>query len=341
MLILAAALVTLLAADPGDAGATMRAVCIHEFGPPSVLRVEQVARPATLGDDEMLVRVRAAGVNPIDWKIRSGQAGRPALPYVPGFDVSGVVESAGAKGTTFKPGDAIFAMLDLRRGGAYAEYTIVKSGEAAAKPGNVSDVDAASVPLVTLTAWQALFDTARLEKGQTVLIHGGAGGVGSAAVQLAKWKGATVIATASKDNLEFLKQLGADEAVDYRAERFEDRAKGVDVVLDTVGGETQSRSFGCLKRDGILVSIVGRPSAYLAKQHHVRAAGILVHPSGEQLAQIARLIADGNFKPVVNHVYPLADVAKAHEQSETRHTRGKIVLEVSPATGVPTTATTR
>jgi NADPH:quinone reductase-like Zn-dependent oxidoreductase len=323
-------LMTLLAAaDPGET--TMRAIRIHDFGPPSVLQLEQCPRPAQPGDGEMLIRVHAAAVNPIDWKIRAGQAFKLPLPYIDGFDVSGVVESVGAKVTKFKVGDEIFAMLDLRRGGGYAEYAIVKEAEAATKPPKISHVDAASVPLVTLTAWQALFDTAKLDKGQTILIHGGAGGVGSAAVQLAKWKGAKVFATASKENLDFLKQLGADETIDYRAEKFEDRAKDVDVILDTVGGDTQTRSFASLKKDGILVSIVGRPSADLAEQHNVRVAGILVHTSGEQLAEIAKLIADGQFKPVANQVFPLADAAKAHEQSETRHTRGKIVLEVVPA----------
>ena len=330
MLILTSLLMLLAAAD-APARDTMQAIRIHEFGPPSVLRLEESPRPMKPGDGEMLLRVHAAAVNPIDWKIRSGRAGKPPLPYTPGFDVSGVVESVGPNITKFKAGDAIFAMLDLRRGGGYAEYAIVREDEAAPKPSKISHVDAASVPLVTLTAWQALFDTAKLEKGQSILIHGGAGGVGSAAVQLAKWKGAKVFATASKENLDFLKQLGADEPIDYQAEKFEDRARNVDVILDTVGGETQTRSFACLKKAGILVSIVGRPSAELVKQHQVRAEGILVHRSADELAQIAALITDGHFKPVPTQIFPLADAAKAHEQSETRHTRGKIVLEVVAA----------
>jgi NADPH:quinone reductase-like Zn-dependent oxidoreductase len=311
---------------------TMKAVRIKEFGPASVMKLEEALTP-TPGTGEMLVRVHAAAVNPIDWKIRSGGAGKPPLPYTPGFDVAGVVESVGDGVTKFKPGEAVFAMLDLRRGGAYAEYAVVKESEAATQPANITFNEAASVPLVALTAWQALFDAARLEKAQTILIHGGAGGVGSAAVQLAKWKGAKVIATASKDNHDYLKQLGADEAIDYRTEKFEDRAKDVDVVLDTVGGDTQARSFGVLKKGGILVSIVGRPSEELAKQRDVRGVGILVKPSADQLAVIAKLIGDGAFKPTVTHTFPLADAAKAHEQSESRHTRGKIVLEVVPERG--------
>jgi NADPH:quinone reductase-like Zn-dependent oxidoreductase len=257
-----------------------------------------------------------------------GRARLAGEAYTPGFDVSGVVETVGSDVKRFKVGDAIFAMVDLRRGGCYAEETIVRESEAAPKPTRISHTDAASVPRVALTAWQAMFDTAKLDAGQTILIHGGAGGVGSMAVQLAHWKGAKVTATASKENHEFLKQLGADQTIDYRTEKFEDIAKDVDVVLDTVGGETQARSFGVLKKGGILISIVGRPSEDKAKESSVRAAGILVHVDTGELAQIGDLLDQGKIKPVVTHVFPLADAAKAHEQSETRHTRGKIVLEV-------------
>jgi NADPH:quinone reductase-like Zn-dependent oxidoreductase len=264
----------------------MKAVRVSEFGDRGVLKVESIDRP-TPGDGEMLVRVYAASVNPVDWKMRraGGRMGMQ-VPYTPGFDVSGVVESVGAGVSKFKPDDAVFAMLDLRRGGAYAEYAIVKESEAAMKPTKSTHVEAAAIPLVALTAWQALFDTAKLEKGQTVLIHGGAGGVGSIAVQLAKAKGAKVIATSSKDNLEFLKQIGADEAIDYCAQKFDDIVKDADVVLDTVGGETQQRSIKVLKKGGILVSIVGVTSKKLADEAGVRVAGILVKSNGEELAQI-------------------------------------------------------
>jgi NADPH:quinone reductase-like Zn-dependent oxidoreductase len=189
-------------------------------------------------------------------------------------------------------------------------------------------VEAAAVPLVALTAWQALFGTAHLEKGQTVLIHGGAGGVGSMAVQLAKWKGAKVFATASASNLEFLKQIGADEAIDYRSQKFEDVAKDVDVVLDTVGGDTQARSWGVIKKNGMLVSIVGGPSRQKAEETGVHGAGILVRVNSDELQQIARLIDDGKLRPIVSATLPLSEAAKAQEMSETRHTRGKIVLSV-------------
>jgi len=317
-------LLTLLA-PATQPSATMKAIRYHEHGPASVLKCEDVAKPVP-GDGEMLVRVFAAGVNPVDWKLRAGRGPIGNAGTTPGFDVSGAVESVGQGVSKFKAGDEIFAMVDLRRGGCYAEYAIVKESEAARKPAKISHTDAASVPLVALTAWQALFDAGKLEQGQTVLIHGGAGGVGSMAVQLAKWKGAHVIATASKENQDFLKQLGADETIDYRNQKFEEVAKSVDVVLDTVGGETQSRSWSALKKGGILVSIVGPPRPQANAD--ARSAGILVHVDANELQQIATLLDEGKIKPVVTQVLPLSDATKAHEQSETKHTRGKIVLRV-------------
>jgi NADPH:quinone reductase-like Zn-dependent oxidoreductase len=308
----------------------MTAVRIHEFGGRDVLKVEQAPRP-TPGTGEMLVRVHAAGVNPVDWKVRkSGGRGwlDIKLAFTPGYDVSGVVEEMGEGVTRFKVGDEVFAYLSLNRGGAYAEYAVVKFAEAAKKPAKASHVEAAAVPLAALTAWQALFNTAKLEQGQTVLVHAGAGGVGTFAVQLAKWKGSRVIATASKENHDFLKQLGVDEVIDYKAQKFDELVKDVDVVLDSVGGRTTSDSFKVLKKGGILVSIVGDPSPEQAKLAGVRAEAILVQPNAEQLEQLAKLIDEGRLKPVVSHVFPLKEVAKAHEQSETGHTRGKIVLRV-------------
>ena len=306
----------------------MKAVRVDEFGDRSVLKVTNIGRPEP-GAGELLVRVHAASVNPVDWKMRQhGDRMGMKTPFTPGFDVSGVVESIGPGVTKFKAGDAVFAMLDLRRGGAYAEYAIVKETEAAMKPAKTTHTEAAAVPLVALTAWQALFDTAKLEKGQTVLIHGGSGGVGSMAIQLAKARGARVIATASQDNLQFLSQLGVDQAIDYRTQKFEDLVKDVDVVLDTVGGETQQRSLGVLKKGGVLVSIVGVSTKKQADEMGVRIVGILVKPSSEQLGEIAKMIEAGTVRPFVSLVVPLNEVAKAHEQSETGHTRGKIVLRV-------------
>lgn len=310
---------------------TMKAIQIHEFGAAEVLEIHELPIPVA-SEDELLIRVRAAGVNPVDTGVRSGRAASLAgavLPYVPGFDVSGVVVAVGPDVTDFKAGDEVFAMLNLRRGGGYAEYAIVKQGEAALKPTNVTHSEAASVPLVALTAWQTLFEIAGLEEGQTVLIHAGAGGVGSIAIQLAKWRGARVIATASQYNHDFLRELGVDVPVDYRTQRFEDFATDVDVVLDPIGGETQIRSMAILKEGGTLVSIVGLTSQGRNPERNINVTSTLVRPSSEQLSQIANLIEQGIIRPILSYQFPLHRAPEAHEQSETRRTRGKIVLEMS------------
>ncbi len=308
----------------------MRAVRMSEFGPAHVLQVEHVHRP-TPGRGELLVRVHAAAVNPIDTIVRTDGArgiSDARLPYTPGFDLSGEVVQLGEDVSGFEVGDAIFAMLSLRRGGAYAEYAIVRTSEIARKPATISHAEAASLPLVALTAWQALFETADLQPGQTVLIHAGAGGVGSIAIQLAKWKGATVIATASERNHPFLRSLGADVVIDYRTQRFEDIAKNVDVVLDPIGGETQRRSLRVLRDGGVLVGLVGLEQVAHNPSGNVRARAILVEPNSSHLKQIAELVEDGSLKPIVSHRFPLQEAAAAHRQSETRHTRGKIVLQI-------------
>ena len=314
---------------PGNAE-TMMAVVVDEFGLPEVLRVREVAKPEP-GEGELLLRVQAAGVNPVDASIRSGQAAGMVgaeLPYVPGFDVSGVVERVGPGVERFEPGDQVFAMMDLRRGGGYAEYALVKTEEAAPRPIGTSHAEAASLPLVALTGWQALFRTAKLEAGQEVLIHGGAGGVGSIAVQLAKWRGARIIATASPRNHDFLRELGADVVVDYNTERFEDHARDVDVVLDPIGGDTQIRSLEVLREGGTLVSLVGLTAEARSPPQGVEATAILVQPDSAQLSRIAELVEGGTVRPVVTHRLPLHQAPDAHQQSETGHTRGKIVLEV-------------
>jgi len=312
-----------------DAGTTMNAIRITTHGGPDVMQLARVPRPAP-GPGELLVRVHAASVNPVDTQIRAEPSSFARLPYIPGFDVSGVVAEVGDDVTGTAIGDAVFAMLDLRRGGGYAEYVIVKESELAAKPATVSHAEAASLPLVALTAWQALFETADLQPGQTVLIHAGAGGVGTSAVQLAKWRGARVIATASERNHEFLRSLGADVVIDYRTQRFEDIARDVDVVLDPIGGETQLRSLGTLRDGGILVSIVGLIAEARTPARNVRATAILVSPDAAQLARIAELVDTGELRPIVSHRFGLDEVAAAHRQSESASTRGKIILEVLP-----------
>lgn len=311
-------------------GDTMRAIRIDAYGDADVLRIQRIALPVP-GPGELLVRVHATSINPIDTVIRAGHTGDMlgvTLPYVPGFDLSGEIAATGEGIDHLRPGDAVFAMLDLRRGGAYAEYALVKANEVAAKPARATHIEAAALPLVALTAWQALFATADLQPGQTVLIHAGAGGVGTMAVQLAKWKGATVVATASADNHDFLRGLGADRVIDYRNERFDELLQDVDVVLDPVGGDTQLRSLTVLREGGILVSLVGLTPAAQAPTRNVRARAILVAPDAEQLARIAELVDAGQLKPIVSNTLALTEAAEAHRLSETRRTRGKLVLRV-------------
>ena len=308
----------------------MQAIQIQEFGDPQVLQVKEISIPAP-GPGELLVRGHAAAVNPVDTSIRAGRAGGlsgASLPYVPGFDVSGTVTAIGSDVVNFKVDDEVFAMVDLRRGGAYAEYAIVLENEAALKPTRVNHAEAAAIPLVALTAWQALFEVAKLQKGQTILIHAGAGGVGSIAVQLAKWRGAHIVATASDYNHNFLRELGVDVPVDYRTQNFEDFASDVDVVLDPIGGDTQVRSLQILKEGGILVSIVGLTSEGRNPSRNVRATSILVRPNSVQLSEIGELIQNGIINPIVSYRFPLEQAPLAHEQSQTRRTRGKIVIEI-------------
>jgi len=324
-------------AGPGSApaepeGPPMTAVLIRQFGGPDVLRVEETPRPVP-GPGELLVAVHAAAVNPVDTSVRAGHAqdiANARLPYIPGYDLSGVVVEVGEGTTRFSPGDEVLAMLHLGRGGAYAEYAVVKDAEAAAKPASVSHSEAASLPLVALTAWQALFQTADLQPGETVLIHAGAGGVGSVAIQLAKWRGATVIATASERNHEFLRSLGADVVLDYTTQPFEDVARDVDVVLDPIGGDTQVRSLETMRDGGRLVGLMGLTQAARSPGRGIRARAILVDPDSAQLRQIGELVDGGHIRPIVSHLLPLEQAPEAHRQSETRRTRGKIVLEVRP-----------
>jgi NADPH:quinone reductase-like Zn-dependent oxidoreductase len=311
---------------PGSQPAMMQAIRIHEFGGAEALRLESIPRPAP-GAGELLVRVRAAGVNPVDWKVRSGSFGS-ALPFTPGFDVSGEVAAVGEGVEAFAVGDEVYAYLSLQRGGGYAEYAIVKVEEAALKPKRLPHMQAAGVPLAALTAWQALVDKADLQPGQTVLIHAGAGGVGHFAVQIAKARGATVIATASQRNHNLLYELGADRVIDYRTQPFEKIATEVDVVLDPIGGDTQARSFQTMKPGGILVSIVQPPSQTLLDEYGVRGTVFLVQPSGEQLATLAGMIEAGTIVPHIGATFPLRAADRAHRLSETGHARGKIVLLV-------------
>lgn len=311
----------------------MKSIRIHAYGGTEVMVYEDAPHPTPARGD-VLVRVHAAGVNPVDWKVREGRLqGRVnhRLPLILGWDVAGVVEELGVGVTHIKVGDAVYARPDIARDGAYAEYIAVRAAELALKPRSLDFIHAAAVPLAALTAWQSLFDAAGLRAGQSVLIHAGAGGVGHFAVQLARWRGARVVATASKSNAEFLRGLGADEVIDYHDTPFEDAVTDMDVVLDTQGGAIYERSWRVLKKGGIIVSLINQPSAELAEQYGAHAAYVFVQPNAEQLTQIAGLIDGGIVKPVVETVFPLAEARQAHALIQAGHTRGKIVLRVTEA----------
>jgi NADPH:quinone reductase-like Zn-dependent oxidoreductase len=314
----------------------MKAIRIHEYGGPDVLKYEEAPKPE-IGPGELLVLVHAVGVNPLDARIRGGVARerlRHSLPLVPGWDVSGTVEAAGADVSAFRPGDEIYARTDILRNGAYAEYISIRADEAAPKPRSIDHVHAAAVPLACLAAWQALFDapipsrSAALAPGQTILVHGAAGGVGAFAVQLAKWRGVRVIGTASARNLGLLRDLGVDQPVDYTRQPFEQVVRDVDAVLDTIGGETLVRSWLVLKKGGVLVSLVEAPSEAEAQRREMRASHVLARPNAVQLGEIARLIDDEIVRPLVSETFPLADARRAHERVESGHTRAKLVLRV-------------
>jgi NADPH:quinone reductase-like Zn-dependent oxidoreductase len=314
-------------------GPTMKAIVLHQFGGPEVLKYEDAPRPEPK-EDEILIRVMAAGVNPVDAGIRQGHMSRflgEKLPLILGMDVAGVVEKTGAKIDKLKAGDPVYAYLSFKEQGGYAEFAIAKPSETALKPRNVKFEDAAAVPLAATTAWQALVDTAKIDKGQTVLIHGGSGGVGSFAIQIARARGAKVIATASTQNQDLLKQLGVDQPIDYTTTKFEDVVKNVDVVLDAVRGDTLARSYGVVKKGGIIVSITGQPDQAECEKRGIRGSSLMAHPDAKVLEELTKLIEAKKITPIVSQVLPLAEAAKAHEQIETRHTRGKIVLKVANA----------
>jgi NADPH:quinone reductase-like Zn-dependent oxidoreductase len=309
------------------AEATMHAIRFHEYGPPSVLVVDEVPRPEP-GAGQVLIRVRAAGVNPIDWKLRAGylQAYMPVtLPATPGLDVAGIVEQVGPDVTDFAQGDAVFG----RGLSTYAEYAVATVATIARKPAGVTFEQAATLHVGGVTAWVGLFDMANLEPGQRLFVQGGAGGVGSTAVQLGRWKGAYVIATTSTANVDFVRSIGADEVVDYTAVRFEDVVHDVDVVLETVGGEITPRSLGVLKAGGILVAVASMPDPEAAATHGVRTTGVILPASTTPaLDALAGLVEAGALVPQIGAVYPLGDAVTAQAASETGHGRGRIILKV-------------
>jgi len=309
----------------------MKAIRLHGRGGPHHLVYEDAPQPRP-GAEEVLVRVYATGViaNELKWDVTyQTKAGSPRALPIPGRDLSGVVEAVGHGVTEPAKGDEVYAMLDYCCDGAEAEFTIALPNELAPKPRTLDHVQAAAVPLTALTAWQGLFEHARLVAGQTVLIHGAAGGVGVFAVQLARWAGAQVIATASQRNRDFLRELGADGIIDYTTTRFEEVVQGVDFVFDTVGGDTLQRSWQVVKPGGVLASVVSpRPSFAEAQAYNVRPVWFVVQPNREQLVRIGTLIDEGKVRPIIDTVLPLSQARQAYEQGAKGHTRGKIVLRV-------------
>ncbi|MFE2101649.1 MULTISPECIES: NADP-dependent oxidoreductase [unclassified Streptomyces] len=307
----------------------MRAVVVEQWGGAENLVEREVERPEP-GLGEVLVRVHAAGVNPVDWKTRASGAliEWGAVPVV-GWDVSGTVEAVGPGVGVFQVGDDVFGMpLFPRQAGGYAEYVVAPARHLAPKPAGLSHVEAAALPLAALTAWQALVDAAHVRPGERVLVHAAAGGVGHLAVQIAKARGAYVIGTASAAKHDVVRQLGADEVVDYRSVRFEDVVGDIDVVLDGLGGETAERSLKVLRAGGRLITLPG-PDDVPAVHDGVRATWVLVEPDHLGLREIAALVERGALRPVVETVLPLEEAAKAHEIGEQGRTTGKIVLTVA------------
>lgn len=308
----------------------MRAVQVERFGPPEVMRVVELPRPVP-GAGEVLVRMEAAGVNPVDWKVRSGASGDRfgTPPYVPGWDLAGMVEATGPGVSALAPGDQVFGMPRFPQlAGCYAEYVAAPAEQLARKPAELDWPAAGGLPLAGLTALQVL-DLAGVTRGQRVLVHAAAGGVGHLAVQLAKARGAWVAGTARADKHEFLRGLGADEAIDYTATQFEEAVKDLDVVIDPIGGDTSLRSLRALRPGGVLLLLVGRGSEELAaaaRQAGVRVERHLVHPDGPGLARLADLAQQGKLRVEVEQVFPLEQAAKAHELGERGRTSGKLVL---------------
>jgi NADPH:quinone reductase-like Zn-dependent oxidoreductase len=298
---------------------SMMAWRVHEFGPPETMQFERVPVPDP-GPGEVLVSVRAAGVGPWDGWIRAGRSALPQpLPLTLGSDLSGDIEAVGPDVSDLRVGDHIYGVTNPRFIGAYAEYALASAAMIARKPTSLTHIEAASVPVIAVTAWQGLFDQAQLKAGQTVLIHGGAGNVGAYAVQLARRAGIRIIATAAADDLDYVRELGADTVVDYQNQRFEDVAR-----------ETQARSFQVLRRGGKLISAVSQPDQDLAKSHGVDAAFFLVNVTTRHLTEIAGLIDSGELRTRVGTVIPLADAHEAHLMLDGIRPvpKGKIVLAV-------------
>ena len=311
----------------------MKAIRLHSRGGPEGLDYEEAPIPV-LRQGDALIEVQAAGITPTEFTWNSTFTSpdkMERLPIVPGFEVSGTVSKVAPDVSDLAPGDEIYGLLDFWRDGSAAEYVAVKASDMAPKPRSLDFVQAAAVPLSGLTAWQALFDHARLSSGDTVLIHGAGGGVGTFAVQFAKSRGVHVIATCSSSKAGLVRELGAEKVIDYARSPFEDEVKDADAVLDTVGGETLDRSWGVIRKGGTLVTIVGDAPEEKAKAYGVRGVSMLVEPSRGELIEISRLVDQRKVRPVVSNVFPLAQARIAYENGLAGHNQGKTVLKVRPA----------
>ncbi len=308
----------------------MKAVQIPEYGTADVLKYGDVADP-TVNDDDVLIRVIGTSVNPVDWKIRAGHMKEMvpfAMPFIPGWDVSGVIEAVGRSVTGFAVGDSVYSRPDISRAGTSAELIAVRASEVAPKPRTISHIEAGVLPLAGITAWEAMMTIGQVVEGQRVLIHAASGGVGSLAVQIAKAQGAYVIGTASASNRDLVESLGVDEFVDYTAGPFQDSVKEVDLVFDTIGGDTQDNSWGTMSPGGLLVSITSPPPEATASQHGVRSAFLFIGPNVEALNHLTALIEQGKLRPIVGEEFALQDIKRAHGLSESGRARGKIALYV-------------
>jgi NADPH:quinone reductase-like Zn-dependent oxidoreductase len=317
-------------ADEDQTHSSMMAWRVHEFGPPNVMRFERVLRPNP-GPSEVLVKVEAAGVGPWDGWIRAGKSALPQpLPLTLGSDLSGEIVAVGPGVSDLRVGDQVYGVTNPRFIGAYADYALASAAMVSRKPTSSTYIEAASVPVIAVTAWQALFDQAQLKAGQTVVIHGAAGNVGAYAVQLARRAGVRTIATAATDDIPFVRNLGANTVIDFQTQRFEEEVRDADAVIDLVGGETQKRSFQVLRRGGKLISAVSRLDQHLAQSHGVEAAFFLVNVTSQHLAEIAGLVDGGKLRTRVGAVLPLADAREAHFMLERLRPqpKGKIVLTV-------------
>ncbi|MFL5665680.1 MAG: NADP-dependent oxidoreductase [Ktedonobacteraceae bacterium] len=307
---------------------TIQAIRVHNYGGPEQLKLEEVQRPEPQAG-EVLIHVHAAGVNPVDWKIRQGfmKDFRPMqFPYIPGVDLAGVVEEVGPGVTAFQKGQAVFGQSAK---GAYAEYAAASVETLALKLKTLNFDEAAAIPVGATTAWQGLFDQGGLQAGQRVLIQGASGGVGSFAVQFARWKGAHVIGTTSTANVDFVRSLGAETVVDYTSTPLEQVVHDVDLVLDTVGAHTLESSVQAVKRGGTLVTIAGQPPEEKVKERGVHVALFSSRVSSKLLQTFAQLIDEGQVKVPIGRVFPLRDARQAHELSQSGHGRGRIVLHIA------------